>query len=67
MWRVRVEQRGDATRCRALSGEKCSAEEVEMVSTPPPMWAMRTLLFFPFPMRLEADTDAESAELGCVC
>ena len=63
-----VEQRGERTRCRALlpSLTPCSSEEHELLSTPPPEWAMRTLMFFPFPMKLKPGTDAFTPELGCL-
>ena len=49
-----------------LFASACSDEERELLSTQPPAWAMRSLLFFPFPMRLGEATDAESLELGCL-
>jgi hypothetical protein len=49
-----------------LGGSACTPEEAQLLSTPPPPWAMRWLLFFPFPMRLSDDLSADSHEIGCL-
>ena len=72
--RLRVFHRaGDASRlprtsCKALGRLWSACTEVEhlLFSTAPPAWAMRSLLFFPFPMQLTAYTNASTPELGCL-
>ena len=78
--RVKVAQRGeghstcrvlraplqDLTRRSDLLGAACTDEERVLLGTAPPAWAMRSLLFFPFPMKIEDGIDAQTAELGCL-
>ncbi|EOD23651.1 hypothetical protein EMIHUDRAFT_457950 [Emiliania huxleyi CCMP1516] len=70
--RVRYARRRDGREtCVALGrwpkGSRCKAEERALLTTAPPAWAMKLLLFFPFPVRLEEKMGVESKELGCVC
>ena len=55
-------------RCTVLGrrGGACMDEERELLSTAPPAWAKKWLLYFSFPMRLRADTDTATPELGCL-
>ena len=85
--RVRVEYtppsdhaNGDGHLSCAVLGEwlplpwsACTAEEATLLSSAPPSWAMRSLLFFPFPMRMsgggggeESMVSSSSPELGCL-
>ena len=70
--RVRYARRRDGRETcvalgRWLKGSRCKAEERALLTTAPPAWAMKLLLFFPFPVRLEEKMGVESKELGCVC
>ena len=71
--RVRYTQRSNgSSTCQVLGLRAliatCTDEERRLLATPPPEWAMRLLLFFPFPMRLsDAMGPVATPELGCMC
>ena len=72
--RVRIKQKPGQFSCSALADgwwrvgwpSACTVEERQLLTTAPPAWAMRLLLFFPFPMPLSEEVDVSSAELGCL-
>ena len=43
-----------------------SALSPPLLSSAPAPWAMRSLLYFPFPMRLHDEMHESSPELGCL-